>query len=415
MNKNNLTPQQASGNTVNEQTILMNTSDNDSTRLMQDAQPSDAGVGDSAAAKANATGAKNNAKARNLNKANMTAAGIGAAVGAGLGAGITSFAGGVGKTTTVANVEPKDVEAAPADQAPEVTEVEPQAEVQPDDAPVDVTPQGQSVTVNVNVTTPETEPAPLEVHGPSPAQAAQVLDTVNTAQAAQSVEAQPVAVEAGGMEVMNMGDNLTFAEAFATARAEMGPGAAFVWHGQVYGTYYQNEWASMTHAQQADFQAQALNAGHDYLHDGYSAPAQHQMAAADYDGEKATGVDADFVDPGTSDGDEEVRVLGMTTVEGSDGEQYEATVLNISHEQVMFIDTDHDMVYDTALYDADGNGMISPDEVYDVEGLGLTTDDVAHALEMQTYEDDATSQIPAADGSEFGTDFDPHADIDSYM
>lgn len=41
-------------------------------------------------------------------------------------------------------------------------------------------------------------------------------------------------------------DSMSFGEAFAAARAEVGPGGLFVWHGQTYPTYYQEEWDALT-------------------------------------------------------------------------------------------------------------------------------------------------------------------------
>lgn len=41
-------------------------------------------------------------------------------------------------------------------------------------------------------------------------------------------------------------DSMSFSEAFAAARHEVGPGGLFVWHGHTYGTYYANEWNAMT-------------------------------------------------------------------------------------------------------------------------------------------------------------------------
>ena len=41
-------------------------------------------------------------------------------------------------------------------------------------------------------------------------------------------------------------DSMSFNKAFATARAEVGPGGIFEWHGQAYGTYYKNEWDAMS-------------------------------------------------------------------------------------------------------------------------------------------------------------------------
>ncbi len=48
-------------------------------------------------------------------------------------------------------------------------------------------------------------------------------------------------------------DDMSFNEAFAAARAEVGPGGAFEWHGNVYGTYYANEWNAMTPQERDEF------------------------------------------------------------------------------------------------------------------------------------------------------------------
>ena len=48
-------------------------------------------------------------------------------------------------------------------------------------------------------------------------------------------------------------DDMSFGEAFASARHELGPGGAFVWHGNVYGTYYAEEWNNMSAEQQSDY------------------------------------------------------------------------------------------------------------------------------------------------------------------
>lgn len=41
-------------------------------------------------------------------------------------------------------------------------------------------------------------------------------------------------------------DSMSFNEAFAAARAEVGAGGIFVWHGNTYGTYYAEEWNNMS-------------------------------------------------------------------------------------------------------------------------------------------------------------------------
>ena len=48
-------------------------------------------------------------------------------------------------------------------------------------------------------------------------------------------------------------DDMSFSEAFAEARHEVGAGGVFVWHDQVYGTYYKTEWDAMSDDQKSDY------------------------------------------------------------------------------------------------------------------------------------------------------------------
>lgn len=61
--------------------------------------------------------------------------------------------------------------------------------------------------------------------------------------------------------VANVDDGLSFSEAFAQARAEVGPGGVFEWHGRLYNTYYANEWNSMSPAQRGGFELAANQGG----------------------------------------------------------------------------------------------------------------------------------------------------------
>lgn len=60
------------------------------------------------------------------------------------------------------------------------------------------------------------------------------------------------------LPVAQMHNDLSFGEAFAAARAEVGPGGVFIWHGGIYNTYTADEWNAMTPQQKDDF-AQQVN------------------------------------------------------------------------------------------------------------------------------------------------------------
>lgn len=56
-----------------------------------------------------------------------------------------------------------------------------------------------------------------------------------------------------GLQVASVSDDISFGEAFAAARAEVGPGGVFHWHGGIYNTYTAAEWSAMTLGQKHDF------------------------------------------------------------------------------------------------------------------------------------------------------------------
>ena len=55
------------------------------------------------------------------------------------------------------------------------------------------------------------------------------------------------------LPVAKLHNELSFGEAFAQARAEVGPGGVFIWHGGIYNTYTVEEWNAMTPQQKIDF------------------------------------------------------------------------------------------------------------------------------------------------------------------
>ena len=56
-----------------------------------------------------------------------------------------------------------------------------------------------------------------------------------------------------GLKIASVSDDMSFGEAFAAARAEVGPGGVFHWHGGIYNTYTADEWNNMSVEQKNDF------------------------------------------------------------------------------------------------------------------------------------------------------------------
>ena len=222
---------------------------------------------------------------------------------------------------------------------------------------------------------------PLEVTGLNPAEAAAaagqdaVITSDNIAVSAESVETAPeTVIEAVPTAVVN--DDMSFAEAFAAARAEFGPGASFTWHGQVYGTYYQTEWNAMSPAEQHAFTASALGNGPVNTPLEVNVVDNTDYAAVD---DAAIDNSSDEVDDSVIDDDDaEVRVLGYDSY-GDDGQQINIAALSVNDEPVIMIDLDNDNVYDYAVADFDNSGktMDSDNDIVTIDDYNITTDNIA--------------------------------------
>lgn len=90
------------------------------------------------------------------------------------------------------------------------------------------------------------------------------------------LEPEPVPSTSGHLQGHDMDvatgvdDSMSFSQAFAAARHEVGPGGLFVWHGNTYGTYYANEWNAMSPEE----------------HDQYWADVHHTTSSLNEDAEE---------------------------------------------------------------------------------------------------------------------------------
>ena len=293
------------------------------------------------------------------------------------------------------------------------------------------------INVEVNLTTGAD--GQLHVSGPNPAEAAAENPAAAVHQAAANmhqqnsetpatVEPQEVTAVEGGVPEAHVSDSMSFAQAFAAARAEVGPGGCFTWHGQVYGTYYQNEWSQMSPQQQHDFQMAAINGSH---YDPAAAPAHTNdyatAKASDYDAAhhdanntseaQHAGHDDDivYVDPEPV-ADDEVRILGLGQVEDPDGNVHDAAILDFSGNQAMVVDTDSDQIYDVIAADLNGDGQISDDEIdSSFAQHNLSVQDVSDEYYHQQmadaqFDNDMDQNIP-----DNGDDFDNGTDVSSFV
>lgn len=167
----------------------------------------------------------------------------------------------------------------------------------------------------------------------------------------------------------SVNDSMSFSEAFAAARAEVGPGGAFEWHGKVYGTYYAEEWNSMSAAEKAEYNSHFSWGG-----DGGSTEAD-----IDPDDGKGGPIDDDVVEVEV-EADPEVEILGVYHDEelGAD-----IAGVRVDGQDVFYVNVDPEDndVVDLVVSDFDDNKEITDNEVVVLEDSDLTISDFVAAEE----------------------------------
>lgn len=183
-----------------------------------------------------------------------------------------------------------------------------------------------------------------------------------------------------GVRIAQVDDKATFAEAFADARAQVGPGGAFEWRGHVYNTYYAEEWNNMSAEERAEYQSKidyntiaGDNAGSAYVTEEHSKTEQDMMAS-----------NTEMVDDDSEV--EGVKVLGVEAVVDNEGNQMTVAAIEVEGEQALLVDVDNDGTMDALMVDENYDNQIDPyNEIYDIEDCNIETNDLIQ-MSMQQNE-----------------------------
>lgn len=192
----------------------------------------------------------------------------------------------------------------------------------------------------------------------------------------------------------SVSDDMSFSEAFAAARAEVGAGGVFAWHGGVYGTYYADEWNSMTPQEQAEFGSR--------VHYG---PAQSDTAQQQ--SESSISAETDYVQAEVSSAEEqpvnqpeeqliaqvetepvsdgEVHILGVEQMATDDGSVIGVAMAEVDGMTAAFIDINNDGVVDGVALDVNNDGQFSSDELANVQDQNIHMDQLQQQMDAQNY------------------------------
>lgn len=185
--------------------------------------------------------------------------------------------------------------------------------------------------------------------------AATATETEPNEEPAEADPAEDSAPEAP-LSVAQTHNDLSFGEAFAAARAEVGPGGVFHWHGGIYNTYTAEEWNAMTAAQKSDF-AQLVSP--EIRANNVPTPTDAHPDVASLHADDVQIVDQSTVEAGQ---DDDVHIVGYGNIDG---------------HLTVGLDTDGDGQADVAIIDMDDNQELSsPDLVVDREGNMATIGEI---------------------------------------
>ena len=166
-------------------------------------------------------------------------------------------------------------------------------------------------------------------------------------------------------------DNMSFREAFDAARAELGAGGVFRWHGNIYNTYTAEEWNAKTAKEQDDFAEQV---GAEISAEDVDTDVN--IVSNDNVNGNEVAVSEQAAET-TENTDDDVRVLGYGDVTLDNGRTVTVEELEVNGQRVAVIDVDQDGEADLAMTDLNHNQQMDEGEVIDLhtgEAVSFTND-----------------------------------------
>lgn len=176
-------------------------------------------------------------------------------------------------------------------------------------------------------------------------------DAKESANLAEKHTVKPV----GDVKVAEVNDDMSFSEAFASARKQVGAGGVFEWRGKQYGTYYKTEWDSMSQAEKDRYAANVFGTSSSK---SSSTPEQEQLQH-DIPPENL----ADNSQSSVSGEDIKGELVGVQTVTDENGNPMTIVAAKINGHNSMFVDADVDGYVDVAAMDANADGALDDNEV----------------------------------------------------
>ena len=230
----------------------------------------------------------------------------------------------------------------------------------------------------------------------------------------------------GEVPVAQSVDNgMSFGEAFDAARAEVGSGGVFEWHGNIYSTYTEDEWDAMSQMERDEYgshfswngaasdndvlatdatteagvEATAATTAPaeeiDYTQGAHSGMAQ--QVSLDDDSSAGSGL----AQPAYASGDDasgddvndgDVQILG---IDHDDQSGFTYANITVNDHDAVLVDINNDNTFDVLAVDVNDDHHISDNEMMDISGHDITVQQIeaAHDSNVMAGHDSYTGDV----------------------
>ena len=162
-------------------------------------------------------------------------------------------------------------------------------------------------------------------------------------------------------------DDMSFGEAFAAARQEMGPGGVFEWHGNIYNTYYAEEWNSMNQEEQANFGSHITTSGGNHEEQSQPNPQEQEQQQE----QQQQGQQHQEQQEQQQEVEPELEILSIENYVDEEG-PYTGVDMIIAGNYAVALDDGSDDSIEFLAIDANANGNFEDNEILEVADSGLT-------------------------------------------
>jgi hypothetical protein len=202
--------------------------------------------------------------------------------------------------------------------------------------------------------------------------------------------------------------SMSFNQAFAAAREELGPGGLFVFEGDVYHTYTASEWNSMSPADQANFSSSITVQNADVAPD--VAPTADVDVPAETTYTEDAGADMEIVGYDLdNDGNADMYVFDLDEngipdilIDSTGDGVYNEVIMNVDFESEAPIESYES--FDVEIY---------PEDLQDVEVISIDRgDQVDHAANVTAQDDLIFDELA---GGDMDMNFDNESDVSDFI